>query len=208
MKRFLQVFAVFLALMFSMTAFADTPDPQAMVKATTNQLLEAMQQNLSRMHQDPKFINTLVRQILIPHVDTVRMSQSVLGRQAWMSATPAQQQAFTTEFTTVVIDTYASALNAYTDQTVRFLPMRSGYQGQTNVVLSSQIIRNDGPPVNISYRLILDGNEWKIYDLNVEGVSLLESFRAQFAQKLSEGSTVADLIVFLQGHNTKNGKAS
>lgn len=211
MKRCLQVLMGLWLLVTASVVFADVPDPMVMLKSVSNQLLTTMQQNRDKMKADPKYVNQLVRQILLPHVDETKMAQSVLGRQAWFAATLAQQQAFTAEFMTVVVNTYASALNAYTDQTIRFLPIRGGYEGKTDLTVQSQVIRQDGPPVALDYRLsyMAANSTWEVYDMNVEGISLLESFRAQFATKLSSGSSVADLITFLQQRNNgKNGQSS
>src|SRR3990167_7806846 len=186
------------------TAFAQqTPDPMAMLKQTTDQLLANLKANKPKLKQNPTFVYGLVNQILLPKVNVQVMSMSVLGRNAWAQATPAQQTAFTKAFTTTVIKTYSSALNAYTNETIKFFPIRGGYQGKQVLQVNSQVIRPDGPPVPISYSLVLQGSIWQVYDLSVEGISLLQSFRSQFSSQLAQGQTIAQVITDLQQHNAK-----
>ena len=183
-------------------AFAE-PDPMVMLKQTTDQLISSLKTNNAQIKRDPTFVYGLVNKILLPKVNVQVMSMSVLGRNAWAQATPAQRTQFTKEFTTTVIKTYASALNAYTNQTIQFMPIRGGYQGRKLLQVNSQIVRSDGPPVAVSYSLVLQGSQWRIYDLSVEGISLLQSFRSQFASELAQGKSVAQIITDLQQHNAK-----
>lgn len=189
----------------SVLGFAATPNPTTMLNNMTNQLLSALKQNRAKLQSQPTFVYSLVDKILLPHVDKITMAQSVLGRQGWTKATPAERKAFTNEFTNTVIRTYASALNAYTDETVKYFPIRGGYEGKQFVQVNSQIVRPDGPPVPITYSMILNGNEWKVFDMNVEGISLLQSFRSQFSAQLSQGMSVSQIISNLKAHNQKIG---
>lgn len=183
-------------------AFALT-DPMVMLKQTTDQMIAQLKANKGKLKSNPTYVYSLVNQILLPKVNVQVMSMSVLGRNAWAQATPAQKQQFTKEFTTTVIKTYASALNAYTNETVQFAPIRGGYEGRQVIQVNSQIVRSDGPPVPVSYSLIAQGSQWKIYDLSVEGISLLQSFRSQFASQLAQGQTIAQIIDSLKKHNAQ-----
>ena len=117
----------------------------------------------------------------------------------WNSATPSQRAAFQKQFTTLLIRTYASALTSFKDQTVKFYPVRGG--GQT-VQVSSDIISPNNSPIHVTYRLIHESGGWRLYDMSVEGVSLIESFRSQFADILSHGN-IDQLISKMSGHNTR-----
>jgi len=180
------------AFSFMATAKA-APNPMVQMKSVTNQMLAALKKNRARLKRNPKYINRLVRRIVLPHADVKGMSRSVVGRTAWKSSSKSQQAAFSKAFTNVVIRTYASALNAYTDETVKFYPVRGGYQGKRRVEIHTRVIRSDGPPIPVNYRLALKKNNWKIYDLNVEGVGLLQSFYAQFQDELSRGKTLTQI---------------
>jgi len=185
---------IFLAFFVPCIAMAsNASDPLVMMKSVSDQMISSLKQNRPKLKKNPRLVYRLVDRILLPHVDVMGMSRSVLGRSAWKSASAGQQKAFSKAFTNVVINTYASALNAYTDETIKFYPIRGGFQGKRRVAIYSKIMRRDGPPVPVSYRLAFIHGKWMVYDLNVEGVSLLQSFHAQFADALSQGKSVSQL---------------
>ena len=98
-----------------------------------------------------------------------------------------------------MIRTYASALTSYEDQTVQFYPIRGGYQGKRTVEVRSEI-QGGNQPIQVTYRLMRVGSVWRLYDLSVEGVSMLESFRSQFSDILSSGS-MDQLLQRMVQHN-------
>jgi phospholipid transport system substrate-binding protein len=177
--------------------------PVDLLKNTSNQLISTLQQNQATLKTKPQIVYNIVNQILLPHVDLVTMSSRALGREAWMRASPAQRQAFTQQFTTLLIRTYASALAQYTDERVNFLPLRGDFNGQARVQVDSKIIRDSGPAINISYRLMRVGEQWKLYDFSVDGISLVQSFRSQFVQELQQAG-IDGLINKLAQHNAQN----
>src|SRR5262249_28735021 len=134
------------------------------------------------------------------HFDVDTMARLVLGRNAWMQATPEQRKRFTKDFTRLVIRTYASAMASYTNQTIKFMPIRGGYEGLNRIQVQSLIIREDGPSIPVNYRLELVNNEWFVYDFSVEGVSIIESFRSQFADALAS-EDLDNVILKLERHN-------
>ena len=103
-------------------------------------------------------------------------------------ASANQKELFTANFVQLVVRTYSSALKDYSGEKVVFLPIRGGYEGKRFVTVSSIIKRANGQNIPISYSLVSKGSEWKIYDMSVEGVSLLQSYRSQFAQYLKDHS--------------------
>lgn len=189
-----------LIILFLMTGLAMArPNPTAMLQSTSEELMTALQHDRPMQDKaDATWIYRLVDQIVLPHVDTLGMSRSVLGRNAWLAATPKQRAAFSRAFTRVVVQTYASALDAYTDETIQFFPLRENYEVVSRVFIKSAIVRPDGPPIPLHYKLIFIDGHWKIYDLYVEGVSLLQSFYSQFSSKLARGETLEQLIHELQ----------
>lgn len=204
--RKLRYLSFILLCCVSASVFAATPNPVSMLKGTTSKLISALKQNRSKLRSQPSYVYKIVDKVLLPQVDTIVMAQSVLGRTGWRKATPAQRREFTNEFTNTVIRTYASALSAYTNEKVVFSPLRGGYQGRQVIQINSKIMRQNGPPVAITYSVILRNGKWKIFDLNVEGISLLQSFRSQFSAQLSGGDSMAKIIQNLKNHNTKIGK--
>lgn len=175
--------------------------PLEMLQPTSDQMLSALKANKATLKSNPETVYRIVNQILVPHVDLDMMSRLVLGRNVWMQATPEQRQRFKKEFTRLVINTYSAALASYTNETVKFMPIRGGYEGRSRVQVQSQIIRQDGPPVGVNYRVQNMGGEWLVYDFTVEGVSMIESFRSQFAEDLSSGS-MDSLLDKMARHNS------
>lgn len=177
--------------------------PVNMLQTTSNKLIVTLQQNQATLKTKPQVVYSIVKQVLLQHVDLANMSKTALGRDAWMQAKPAQKKAFTEQFTTLLIRTYASALAQYTDEKINFLPLRGDFNKETRVQVNSNIVRDAGPPINISYRLMRVGDQWKVYDFSVDGISLVQSFRSQFAQELKQAG-IDGLINKLAQHNAQN----
>lgn len=181
-------------------------DPINMLNGVANQLIDELKSHQATLKTDPGLVYRLANQIVVPHADVDVMAQKVLPPQIWNNSTGAQRSRFKQEFTTLLVHTYASALANYTDQTVKFFPIRGGYAGRSSVQVNSEIERPDGPPISVNYRLVQAGGGWKLYDLSVEGVSMLESFRSQFSDQLSRGD-IESLIKSLSEHNASSGSS-
>lgn len=179
--------------------------PVDMLKTTANQTIQALKQNRATLKTNPRVVYSIINRLLLPHVDVYAMSRSALGPRVWNSATPAERQQFSQEFVRVVVRTYASALANYSDEQVEFLPLRMDDQSASQVQVDSNILRPDGPPIRLSYSVVRRGGGWKVYDMSVEGVSLLQSFRADFAEQLANGSLSA-LIQQLRAKNNNSAE--
>lgn len=186
---------------FSMTGWAATA-PLEMLQSTTDQVLAALDTNKATLKSKPAVVRNIINQYLLPHVALETMARSVLGRTAWNAATPTQRDEFVEQFKQLLITTYSSAFAAYTNQTVNFLPLRGDVSGRSQVQISSQIIRQDGPPISVNYQLVLEEGEWKVFDFSVDNISMLGSFRAQFSNELSQNGLDA-LIQRLAQHNAQ-----
>ncbi len=206
MKKITNIFlSILLGCLLWIPALAEAQsNPVDLLNSIANQVISELRAKQATLHSNPGLVYSLADRIMVPHADTVEMSKRVLPPRTWDSATPAQRAQFQKEFTTLLVRTYASALAEYRDQKVQFYPVRGGYAGKQDVKVDSQIIRNDGPAISVSYRLVLRGSQWKLYDLTVEGISMLESFRSQFADQLSQGN-MASLLKTLRAHNGAHG---
>ncbi|MCX7115747.1 MAG: ABC transporter substrate-binding protein [Gammaproteobacteria bacterium] len=178
------VIGVFIGL--SQWGYAEAPPVQVLDRIAQN-IVAVLKTHQSELKSNSKVINQAVEEYLLPHVDTVGMSRSVLGREAWHRASMQEKTAFTKAFTQLVIRTYATPLAKYQGETIRFHPIRGGVQGRF-VRVESEIVRPVGPPIPLDYSLVSLKGEWKIYDLSVEGVSLLQSYRSQFEDALRKNS--------------------
>lgn len=166
--------------------------PVPMLEGSATQIIQTLKNNQSHLKSDQQIVYVAIQRYLLPHVDLEGMSRSVLGRQAWTKATPAEKKAFTDAFTRLVIRTYATPLAEYSGETIRFLPLRDSADARF-LRVNSVISRPNGQNIPLSYNLVSKNGEWKIYDLSIEGVSLLQSFRSQFGQMLQTAS-MNDLI--------------
>lgn len=187
----MRIKATLLFLLFlccAVTSFAQQdPPPLAMLKQTSDQMLNALQKNKASMKNDSKVIFRIVDSILLPHVDLETMGRSVIGRTYWNQATPAQRAEFKRLFTRQLTKTYSTALQSYQNEKVKFFPMRAFTPTAERVQVQSNIIRGNGQTIPVSYRLLNQGGEWKVYDFSVEGVSIVQSYSAQFANDLQQG---------------------
>jgi len=202
MKRCFLSLMLFFCALFTVNAFAATPNPMDMLQSTSDQIIAQLKVHQSTLKSDPDRVFNIVDRILLPHFDMEYMSRSVIGRSAWMSASAQDKKAFTPAFTELLTRTYASALASYTNQTVKFFPIRGGYEGQRQVTIHSEVIQPSGPSVPMSYILLLEGNQWKVIDFSVDNVSVVNNFRAQFSSDLDQGG-LANLTKKLQAHNSK-----
>lgn len=175
--------------------------PVPMLENTANGIIETLKANKAQLKTNPGIIYKAVETNLLPNVDVEGMSRSVLGRQAWMKASPAERTQFSQAFTKLVIRTYASPLAQYSDETIQFLPLR-GSLNTRFIRVNSVIVRSQGQNIPLSYSLVAKNGRWKIYDLSVEGVSLLQSFRSQFAQALQHAS-IGEVISEMQKKQVK-----
>lgn len=182
--------------MVSMTTFAAS-DPVGMLQSVANNMIAGLKANKANLKNKPQVVYSLAYRYVVPHAAISEMAKGVLPPNIWNNATPAQRAEFQKQFTRILIRTYASALSSYDDQTVKFFPVRGG--GGSEVDVRSQIVSSDHDPIDVSYHLINVGGSWKLYDLSVEGVSMLESFRSQFSDILSSGS-MDELLSRMSAH--------
>ena len=201
-KYFLTLFSSLVMGFMVLTVLPQTTaaqgDPVSLLQSIANRMIASLKANQTTLKQNPRLVYSLAYKIIVPHADLDEMSKRVLPPQTWNSATPSQRKQFKSEFTNLLVRTYAPALAEYKDQTVRFFPVRGG-QGNT-VRVNSQIIRTDGPSISVNYSLVSSGGGWRLYDMTVEGVSMLQSFRSQFSDQLAKGD-MASLIRVLKQHN-------
>lgn len=174
-------------------------DPVAVLQNIANNMIAGLKANKATLKTKPGVVYSLAYKYVVPYATLPEMAKRVLPPRVWNSATPAQRQKFQELFTKTVIRTYASALTNYEDQTIKFYPPRGGSAGTVEV--NSQIISSSRSPINVTYRLVQTSSGWRLYDMSVEGVSMLSSFRSQFADILSQGN-MDTLLNRLSGHTS------
>jgi len=194
LKHWLLLFA--LAFAAAVPARADTA-PDELIRQVSTEVIDSVKADKAIQAGDVGRIVTLVDTKVMPHVNFQRMTASAVGRN-WRSATPEQQKRLQEEFKILLVRSYAGALTQVKDQTVQLKPMRSN-PGDAEVVVRTEI-KGKGEPVQLDYRLEKTGDSWKIYDVNVLGVWLVEQYRTSFNQEISAGG-IDGLIAKLAERN-------
>ncbi len=172
------------------------PPPERLVRATTERMIEAIRREREVLRSDRARLFALVEKIMLPHFDLERMAQRVLGKY-WRRADRAQRERFVAEFRTLLMRTYATALLEYQDQEIRFLePLERG----DDVLVRTKVEQDGGPPIPIDYRLYRAEQGWKVYDVAIDGVSLVINYRSSFSAEIRRGG-IDGLIARLARHN-------
>lgn len=174
--------------------------PDALIKRTSTEVLDAIKADKAIQSGDVGKIIALVDGKVMPHVNFTRMTASAVGRN-WRQATPEQQKRLQDEFKTLLVRTYSGALAQVKDQTVSVKPLRAA-PADTEVQVRTEVIGR-GDPIQLDYRMEKTPTGWKIYDLNVLGIWLVETYRTQFAQEIS-AKGVDGLIAALAQRNQSN----
>ena len=178
--------------------------PDALIKEVSSDVLDSVKADKSIQTGDVKKVTALVDQKVMPYVDFQRMTASAVGRY-WRQATPDQQKRLEDEFKLLLVRTYSGALaQVSAEQTIELKPMRSS-PADNEVVVRTEI-RGKGDPIQLDYRLAKAGPSWKIYDVNVLGVWLVENYRNSFAQEIGANG-IDGLIAKLAERNKAAGAA-
>jgi phospholipid transport system substrate-binding protein len=182
--------------------FSATQDPISTLRSVTENVMQELQTHRQEVRQNSNKLYALVDHLILPHIDFSEMARWVVGRSAWKLADDATKSAFIAEFKTMVVRSYARSLLEYTDQKIEFLPLRGAIGDKQRIKVLSLIKENGKDPVHMDYNLIRDGDAWKVYDIIVEGVSLMQGYRAQFAEDIKQGGLKA-AIDRMHRHNTQ-----
>lgn len=194
---------VFTVVAFASTARAANEAPEALIKRLSSDVLETIKADKDMRSGDIAKIVGLVDSKIMPHVNFQRMTASAVG-PGWRQASPAQQKRLQEEFKILLVRTYSGALSQVSDQTIFIKPTRAGKDDVELLVRSE--VRGTGDPIQLDYRMEKtpgEGAGWKIYNLNVLGVWLVETYRSQFAQEINAGG-VDGLIAKLAERNKSN----
>jgi phospholipid transport system substrate-binding protein len=157
--------------------------PDALIRRLSADVLERIRADKDIQAGDFRKLSEFVDTVVMPHVNFQRMTALAVGRN-WRSATPEQQKQLMTEFRVLLLRTYSGALGSVKDQSVRMKPLRAD-PADTEVIVRSEVVVPRGEPVQLDYRLEKAGESWRIYDVNVLGVWLVETYRSQFAQEVA-----------------------
>ena len=167
----------------ALPALAADEAPDALIKRLSTDVLDSIKADKSIQNGDVSRIVALVDQKILPNVNFQRMTASAVG-PAWRQATPAQRTRLQEEFKTLLVRTYSGALTQVRDQSVQLKPLRARAEDEEVVVRTE--VRGRGDPIQLDYRLEKTSAGWKIYDVNVLGVWLVENYRNSFASEVNQ----------------------
>lgn len=197
MKNFL---LLLLALVLAPVARANELAPDELVKNVASEVIGIVKADRDIQAGNQKKIFSLVDAKVLPHFDFTRMTRLAVGRY-WNQATPDQQQRLVKEFRDLLVRTYALSLANYKNQTIDYKPLRMS-PADTDVTVRTVVQQPGGHPIPIDYQMAKTPNGWKVYDITVDGISLVVNYRSSFAQEIQQGG-IERLIQVLADKNAQ-----
>jgi phospholipid transport system substrate-binding protein len=200
LKSLLFSFATSTLLISAVHAQSATSAPDAMVRDLSNEVLNAIKADKALKSGDTGRVQKLVDEKVLPYTDFQKMTQLSVG-PGWRNATPEQRSALTREFRTLLVRTYSGALSQVSDHKVELRPFRA-QPTDTDVIVRTQVVASRGDPIQLDYRLEKADGGWKIYDINILGVWLVENYKSQFSSQVNS-SGIDGLIKTLTERNSQ-----
>ena len=183
MKKLSKVAALIFMMVFPpLQAWAIAQTADEVVSTTTDEVLKALKQDDVKGNDQKVF--DIIERLILPHFDFQKMSQWVLGKY-WRQANDSEKQQFSAQFQKLLVRTYSTAFQQYTNQKIVYLPTHSD-PGAERVLVKCQVVRDAGPPIGIDYRLHRTDGEWKVFDVMIDGISLVTNYRTTFAQQIRD----------------------
>ena len=168
-----------------LTSVVAAPSPLPMMKQIAQNMITELKENKDQLSGNTALVRRIVNQTLVPHLDVYAMAGKVVGRNYWLTASSADRERFANLFKNQVLSTYVSALSSYDRDKILFYPLREVVGNYAYV--RSMILRRSGQEIAVNYNLRYQKGDWKIIDLSVENVSIVDNYHAQYASTLSQG---------------------
>ncbi len=171
-----------LFLSLSVASAETLPPPEAAIQNVSESLKTLLQNNRERIKTDKAYVYQLANEVVAPHVDFNRLSGLALGKH-WRRATAQQKQEFMRQFQRLLVRTYATAFREFGEWSLKFFP-RHDAEDARKVLVRSEVLRPGAPPVSVKYRMHRKDGEWLVYDIVIEGISLVTNYRTTFAKEV------------------------
>jgi len=195
---------VFTGLLLAAPLHADSLEsPTDMLKRTSDEVIAVLKEKREQIEKQPELVYELVDQYILPHLDEVTMAKLALGK-TWRKASREEKHRFVDAFRTLLVRTYSKSLQEFRDQQINFFPAEAK---NGKAVVKSEVIQPGGPKIPVSYRMRVKDNAWKVYDISIEGVSLVTSYRGTFTQEFRKGG-MAGLLRMLDEKNGASGASA
>lgn len=186
------------------TGVAEAIGPQQLVQQTTEKVLDILANRRAELEQDHNLIYSLTNQIVVPHFDFISISKYVLGKN-WRRANKQQKLRFIRAFRKMMVRTYATAVLEYDNNKISYLPLRAE-PDTSDVTVRTEYYMKNKPPVSINYSLHQRSNAWKVYDVSVDGVSIVSTYRTSFATEIRQSGL--DALIERIEQKTMKGDAT
>lgn len=170
---------------------AEIEPPVDMLKRVSDDVIKILKDQREAIDANSDLIYQIVDEHILPHLDDVTLSKLALGKN-WNEASNEQKIEFVDQFRTLLVRTYSKSLQEFKDQTINFSPLNVA-AGEDKVTVKSKVLQSGGPSIPVDYRLRLKDDEWKVYDIIIDGVSLVTNYRGTFAQEMRKGGMEAVL---------------
>jgi phospholipid transport system substrate-binding protein len=184
----------------SVAASQEIEPPVALLERTSMQVIDILRKDHDLLVKEPARVYKLIDEYILPHLDDVTMAKLALGKN-WRKASKKQKLAFIEEFRNLLVRTYSKSLLEFSDQTIKFFPLKLAADVRKTSV-KAEVIQPGGPSIPLAYRMRLKNNAWKVYDIKVDGISLVTSYRGTFTQEIRK-SGIDGLLTYLRDKNSK-----
>jgi phospholipid transport system substrate-binding protein len=199
LRAFLPMLTLVLGLNAGMAVASDVP-PDVLARTTTQEVLALLKQDKDLQGGDQAKVHQLVEAKVLPNFDFNRMTQLAVGKH-WPRATAKQKQSLVTEFSNLLVRTYSASLTQFTNQTIDFKPLTLKPEDD-DVTVRSEIRQPGGQPIPIDYSMYKTAFGWKVYDVSIDGVSLVTNYRASFSSTIRQ-SGIDGLIKALAAQTSR-----
>ncbi len=174
--------------------------PVVLLERTSQQVIKILQDDRELLKEEPARVYAIINEYILPHLDDVTMAKLAMGKN-WKKATKQQKIDFVVEFRNLLVRTYSKSLIEFSDQDIRFFPTKLSVDTYKTSV-KAEVIQPGGPPIPIAYRVRIKNNAWKVYDIKIDGISLVTSYRGTFTQEIRK-SGIDGLLEYLRNKNKK-----
>lgn len=204
--QFKQIITLLMVSAFFVSASINASEIEApldLLKRTSDEVIKILKEKREAIDADPDMVFQIVDKHIVPHLDDVTLAKLALGKN-WRKADNDQKIEFVDQFRILLIRTYGKSLQEFSDQTINFFPVTMK-EGATKVTIKSEVLQSGAPSIPMDYRLRLKDDKWKVYDIKIDGVSLVTSYRGTFSQEMRKGG-MKGLLKMLHDKNAKVAK--
>jgi len=204
MKKIITLWVGVLLAFVSLGVRADMPEPEALIRNTVDEVLAIVKQDKDIQTGNNKKVTELVDAKVLPHFNFTHMTRLAVGKN-WRNATPEQKKNLEIEFRNLLVRTYTTAFTTYKDQEVEVKPLKMANDA-TDVTVKTFILNKGKPPLPVNYDMEKTANDWKVYDLSIEGVSLVTNYRGTFAEQVQKSGIDGLIKTLVENNQAKTGK--